>query len=79
MIVEIVNIIRKKDEDEQDSWKGEYKVEDLRRGYGMILNRTDSYKCLRTSRVLRIKFFDDRSLLVVETMDTKYELKVLEW
>lgn len=79
MIAEIIKIIKKQGEHQKDEWKGEYKVEELRKGYGMILNRTDSYKCLHTSEVLKIKFFDDKSLLVVETLNTKYELKVLEW
>lgn len=79
MIVEIVNIIRKKGEHQKDDWKGVYRVEELRKGYGMILERVGSYKTLSTSQVKKIKFFDDRSLFVVETLNTKYEMKVVEW
>lgn len=79
MLVEIVNIIRKKGEHQKDEWKGVYRVEELRKGYRMNLERVGSYKTLSTSQVKKIKFFDDRSLFVVETMNTKYELRVLEW
>lgn len=79
MLVEIVNIIRKKGEYQKDEWKGVYRVEELRKGYSMMLDRTDSYKYIHTSKVIRIKFYDDRSLFIVETLNTKYELKVLEW
>lgn len=79
MLVEIVNIIRKKGTHQKDEWKGVYRVEELRKGYGMVLNRVETYRHLHTSKVLKIKFFDDRSLFVVETLNTKYEMRVLEW
>lgn len=79
MLVEIVNIVRKKGTHQKDEWKGVYRIEELRKGYGMILEGTDSYKYLHTSQVKKIKFFDDRSLFVVETLNTKYEMKVVEW
>lgn len=79
MLVEILNIVRKKGNHQKDEWKGIYRVEELRKGYSMMLDRTDSYKTLSTSQVKKIKFFDDRSLFVVETLNTKYEMKVVEW
>lgn len=79
MLIEILNIVRKKGNHQKDEWKGLYRVEELRKGYRMNLERVGSYKTLSTSQVKKIKFFDDRSLFVVETMNTKYELRVLEW
>lgn len=79
MIIEIISIIKKQGNHQKDEWKGTYRVEELRKGYRMDLERVGSYKTLSTSQVKKIKFFDDRSLFVVETLNTKYEMKVVEW
>lgn len=77
MRVKIENIIAKKGNHQKQEWKDIYNVKFLQKGYRMELE-TDE-RCLSTSKVCKINFYSDRNMFLVETLNTIYELKIIEW